>query len=671
MKKLLRFFGYFFLGLLGIILIGVIVLYVNASLKSSRNLALVGEGAPNLTEGNHSYRDLNKNGKLDVYEDSRQAVEDRVEDLLSQMTLDEKAGTMFISIIAMSTDGEILDIPTPTNPFSLMAPPNSELIAKRLMNHFNIFAGPNAKEIASWSNSLQKLAEKTRLGIPITIGSDPRHSFSQNIGANLKDASFSLWCEPLGLAATRDSVLVAEFGEIARQEYLATGIRLALHPMADLATEPRWARINGTFGEDAELSAQMTAAYILGFQGGDTLTSNSVACMTKHFSGGGPQKEGLDAHFYYGADQAYPGKNFEYHLIPFEAAFRVNTAQIMPYYGIPVGQTSEDVGFAFNKEIITGMLRNTYGFEGVICSDWGVLSDKKVLGMKMMRSTGWGVEHLSPSEKALKALDAGIDQFGGEEIPEVLVQLVKEEKLPESRLDESVRRLLRDKFTLGLFDDPYLEVEKSVALVGNDRFMEAGKNSQRKSMVLLKNEAQDGKPILPVSSGLNIYVENMEEELLAQYGQVVETPEEADIAILRLATPWVPRSGGESMLENFFHQGDLDFKGEEKARILEILEKVPTIVDVYMDRPAVIPDIAKKSKALITNFGAQDEILLELVFGEFNPSGKLPFEIPSSMEAVENQFEDMPYDSKNPLYPFGAGMRFENKLELSVPDQKL
>ena len=150
--------------------------------------------------------------------------------------------------------------------------------------------------MATWNNNIQQLAERTRLGIPVTIASDPRHSARENAGASIPTPFFSKWCSPLGFAAIGDTTIMREFGDIARQEYTALGIRLALSPMADLATEPRWGRINGTFGEDAELSAQLTKAYVLGFQG-DSLSSSSVACMTKHFSGGGPQEDGEDAHF--------------------------------------------------------------------------------------------------------------------------------------------------------------------------------------------------------------------------------------------------------------------------------------------------------------------------------------------------------------------------------------
>ncbi|MCP4251647.1 MAG: glycoside hydrolase family 3 protein, partial [bacterium] len=197
---------------------------------------------------------------------------------------------------------------------------------------------------------------RTRLGIPVMMISDPRHGTGESSGVAVAATGFSAWPDPVGLAATRDTALVEAFGRIANQEYRAVGIRTALHPMADLATEPRWARISGTFGEDAELAAEMTAAYIRGFQGGE-LGPASVACMTKHFPGGGPQKGGEDAHFGYGKDQVYPGDQFEYHVRPFLAAIESGTAQIMPYYGVPVDQTSENVGMSFNKEIVTGHLR--------------------------------------------------------------------------------------------------------------------------------------------------------------------------------------------------------------------------------------------------------------------------------------------------------------------------
>ncbi|HSD85643.1 MAG TPA: glycoside hydrolase family 3 N-terminal domain-containing protein, partial [Anaerolineae bacterium] len=500
----------FYLLIVIVLIAGGIYFWQNIRpvINTHRNLALLGQEAPTLMQDGIPFRDLNKNGRLDPYEDPRRPLEERLEDLLAQMTLEEKAGLMFQTMIGMNPDGTILE---KTGLWPL--PQTSDMIARRRMNHFNLIQGSDPRHMAEWHNRIQKLAEQTRLGIPVTLSTDPRHAFSQNPLASLNAGSFSQFPEPTGLAATRDVDLVREFGDIARQEYLAVGIRLALHPMADLATEPRWARVNGTFGEDADLVAEMTAAYIRGFQG-KTLGKESVACMTKHFPGGGPQMGGEDAHFPYGREQVYPGNNFDDHLKPFETAFEAGTAQIMPYYGMPVGTPLEEVGFGFNKDVITDLLRGKYGFEGVVCTDWSLLTPMKFFGYEVMPARAWGVEQLSRLERAQKILAAGVDQFGGEACPEVIVQLVREGKVSEERIDRSVRRLLRDKFILGLFDDPYVDVAAAAEIVGKPEFRQVGELAQRKSIVLLKN----GKRTLPLKSGLKIYVENLKPESVRPYG---------------------------------------------------------------------------------------------------------------------------------------------------------
>jgi beta-glucosidase len=604
---------------------------------------------PILTEGGVTFRDLNKNGRLDPYEDPRLPIEERIADLLSQMTLEEKAGLMFHTMLPMNKDGSLVEEP---NMFSAIT--TSEFITRRLMNHFNVMDLADPRQMAEWYNHLQKLAESTRLGIPVTISSDPAHAFSKNPATGLSSGNFSRWPEPIGLAATNDEALVQEFGDIARQEYVAVGIRTALHPMADLATEPRWARINGTFGEDAELSSRMVSAYIRGFQG-EKLGPESVACMTKHFPGGGPQKDGEDPHFSYGKDQVYPGDNFEYHQIPFQAAFKANTTMIMPYYGRPLGLPVEEVGFGFNKDVITGLLRGKYGFDGVVCTDWMLIHSLVVNGQELMEAKCWGVEDLTPEQRVKKALDAGVDQFGGEACPEIIVGLVRSGQVPEARLDQSVRRLLRDKFRLGLFDNPFVDPETAFKVVGNPAFQAKGELAQRKSIVLLKNgKAKIGK-LLPLQGKPKIYVEGINPETANQYGQVVASPGEADLAIIRIDTPFQPRQG---FLDSRFHAGDLDFKSPEKEHILGLLDKVPTIVDISLDRPAVIPEIAEKSAGLLADFGASDAAVLDVIFGKFKPGGKLPFELPSSMEAVKKQKEDLPHDSENPVFPFGHGLTY-------------
>jgi beta-glucosidase len=601
------------------------------------------------TEDGITYRDLNKNGRLDPYEDPRRPVHERVEDLLAQMTLEDKAGLMFHTIAAMSEDGSLAP---PTQGFTRT--PITEMVSERRMSHFNLHGIAEPRLAVEWHNKVQALAEGTRLGIPVTFSSDPRHAFSNNPLASMRAGRFSQWPEPLGLAAIDDPELTQAFADMARQEYLAVGIRVALHPMADLATEPRWGRSAGTFGEDARLAARMVAAYIRGFQG-LTVGPESVACMTKHFPGGGPQKDGEDPHFRYGKEQVYPGGQFNYHLIPFEAAFEAGTSQIMPYYGQPIGTQYEEVGFGFNRGIITGLLRDRYGFDGIVCTDWGLLTPLVIEGRTVMDARAWGVEELSVAERARKALEAGVDQFGGEACPEVIVGLVQDGHVSEERIDISVRRLLREKFVLGLFDDPYLDPEAAERVVGHASFQEAGARAQRRSIVLLKNGSSPDRATLPLPEGMRLYLENVAPEVAQEYGQVVDAVDQADVAILRLDAPYETRGEG---FERMFHRGDLSFPEEERARILAVMAQVPAVVDIHLDRPAVIPEIAAHSAALLADFGAKDAAVLDVIFGRYRPSGKLPFELPSSMEAVERQREDVPSDSENPLYPFGHGLTY-------------
>ncbi len=653
MKKAFKTLGIFILILLvgGLGYFGYI--YFKASNKSKKNMALLGIEAPFIEKSGIKYRDLNKNGKLDVYEDFNASLEDRVDDLVNQMNIEEKAGAMFVTMIGTTPDGKPVETPIISLDMinmmmSFMLPSNSELIAKQKLNSFNILSSIDAKLMAHYNNAIQKMAERTRLGIPITIATDPRHGTENNPGASIYTPSFSQWPSSLGLAATRDTVLVREFGDIARQEYLSVGIRLALSPMADLATEPRWGRINGTFGEDANLSAMMTKAYVLGFQG-DSLGKSSVACMTKHFSGGGPQKDGEDPHFPYGKEQVYPGNNFDYHLIPFiKGAFPAKTAQIMPYYGIPMDQTDENVAFGFNKAIITTLLRDSLNFQGVVCTDWNLISDGSI-----GEARAWGVENLSPKERIKKVLDAGCDQFGGENIPELIVELVKEGEIDEKRIDKSVKRIMRDKFRLGLFDNPYVDENKAAKIAGNKNFREKGEIAQQKSMVLLKN-----KDLLPLTKGIKIYAEGLTNpDALNGYANLVNNPDDADVILTRIKTPYDKRD--KYFLEGFFHQGRLYYNEDEKNEILNLISKKPSIVVVNLERPAILTEIADKSTALIAEFGSTDKVLFTVLFGKVSPTGKLPFELPSSQEAVEKQLEDMPYDSENPLFPFGFGLSYK------------
>ena len=574
--------------------------------------------------------------------DASLPVDERVDLLLREMTVPEKIGQFFHAMISMGEGGELSD----GNPeFNIAS--NREYVVDRHMSHFNVLgAAPSAGELARWYNNIQELAASTRLGIPVTISTDPRHSSSENPGAAIFTSSFSQWPEPLGLAATRDAALVERFGDIARQEYVAVGIRVALHPQIDLATEPRWARQLQTFGEDVDLTSELGAAYIRGFQG-ETFGAGSVSTMTKHFPGGGPQKDGEDPHFDYGREQVYPGDQFELHLKPFEAAFAAGTRQIMPYYGMPVDTEYEEVGFGLNKDVITGLLRERFGYDGIVCTDWGLITDQAILGTEFA-ARGWGAEHLTPHERMAKILDAGCDQFGGEQCVWILSDLVQSGRIAEERLDESVRRLLREKFDLGLFDDPYVDAGAADEIVGSREFREAGLDAQRASITVLSNDG-----VLPFARGAKLYVEGVSADVAAEYGEVVSAPAEADLAILRIQAPYEQRA---SAFENFFHAGSLDFPAEVVEHVAEVAASVPTVVDVFLDRPAILAPVVEAANAVVANWGASSAPLLDVLSGAAPAIGRLPFDVPRSMAAVEASRPDVPFDTVDPLFRFGHGL---------------
>lgn len=368
--------------------------------------------------------------------------------------------------------------------------------------------------------------------------------------------------------------------------------------------------------------------------------------MAKHFPGGGPQKDGEDPHFPYGREQIYPGGLFDLHLEPFKAAIDAGVAQLMPYYGMPVGLDGvEEVGFGFNQEIITGLLREKLGYEGIVCTDWGILSN-----------TCWGVEHLSFEERMVKAIEAGVDQFGGEVRADVLVSLVKNGTISESRIDTSVRRLLREKFRLGLFENPYVDADRAEQIVGSAEARAEGLAAQAAAHTLLTN-AGGGPARLPLATGLKIYAEGLSAEALGDRGTLVGTPAEADVAILKLQAPFEQRGDGTTV-ESFFRAGSLEFPDAEIERIRTVAAAVPTVADVYLDRPAILAPVAGAAHSLLANFGATDEAIVRVLFGEAEPQGSLPFDIPASMAAVEASRPDVPFDTADPTFRFGHGLRY-------------
>jgi beta-glucosidase len=630
-----------------------------------KQVALGHRSAPLLMEDGLQFKDLNRNGKLDVYEDWRRTPQERAEDLLRQMNLAEKAGVMMHGTAPSA--GNPIGIGTAYDAAAVEA-----IMRDEHVNTFITRLAGDAQGLARENNKLQELAEQQRLGIPVTISTDPRNHFHFTVGATVAPGDFSKWPEPLGLASVGDPAMVKEFADVARREYLAVGIREALSPQADIATEPRWSRIDGTFGDDPELTREMVTAYVEGFQNGaDGIHSSSVITVVKHWVGYGAQKEGFDSHNYYGRFGLFTGDHLPMHIVPFQGAFAVHVGGVMPTYSILEdakldGTPLEQVGAGYNKQLLSA-LRNKYGFDGVVVSDWAITKNCDEIctngfpaGEKVLPThigMPWGVAHLSAQDRYAKSINAGVDQVGGTDDSKSVLEAVSAKKISESRVNQAVQRILVQKFQQGLFDNPYVDEKKAGAVVGNASFRTAALNAQRRSLVLLQNKSA----VLPLSAnGKRVFLYHIDPAVAAQFGlSVVDTPEQADVALLRVAAPY------QKLHPQYFfgamqHEGSLDFgdENEDWAIIQKASAKVPTIVSVYLDRPAILTRVQEKASAILANFGITDEALLDVVTGKAKPEGKLPFELPSSMAEVEAQAGDVPHDTKHPLYRFGFGMSY-------------
>lgn len=450
---------------------------------------------------NLTFKDLNKNGKLDPYEDWRLPYSTRSKDLLSKMTVEEKVGFMLISTTRMQNDWSF-EAPKSKDPISsgfneedlvqsvnmftkkplpvamTMAAGTTNAITQSHLRHFILRANVSAQTTAEWANNLQALCEKDGLGIPAIIASNPRNHITKDasVGLSVGTTTFSTWPGELGLSATRDLKLIRSFADIARQEWLAVGLRKGYMYMADLSTEPRWQRVEGTFGENAEWVAKMMREIVLGFQG-SSLSASSVALTTKHFPGGGAGVGGQDPHFDWGKFEHFPGKMFQNNLIPFKAAIKAGTSAIMPYYSVPLDTKYEKIAYAYNKPVITGLLRDSLGFKGIINSDTGPI--------EMMP---WGAENLTITQRYKRTLEAGVNLYSGSADPAPLLETVKSGMVDMKLIDTSVYKLLMEKFELGLFENPYVDVDQAIKTVGSKAFQEKADIAMRKSIVLLRNE---------------------------------------------------------------------------------------------------------------------------------------------------------------------------------------
>ena len=713
-----------------------------------------GSGVNIITDKGYAFKDLNRNGSLDVYEDWRLPAEVRAQDLAEQLTIEEIAGMMlYSSHQSVPSGGGMFGGATYNGkPYAQSGAAPSDLTdaQKKFLKEDNLRAvlvtTVESPEVAArWNNNMQAFVEGLGHGVPSNTSSDPRHETTAtaeyNYGAG---GTISHWPTTLGLAATFDPAIVEEFGQIASEEYRALGIATALSPQIDLATEPRWSRFSGTFGESPELDTDMARAYVDGFQtstGKDEIDGGwgykSVNAMVKHWPSGGPEEGGRDAHYNYGKYAVYPGSAFETHLKPFtEGAFKLNkgtgmASAVMPYYTISTGidPSGKNVGNSFSKYIITDLLRNKYNYNGVVCTDWNITYDNARIDT--FDGKCWGVEEITVAQRHYECLKAGIDQFGGNNdkgpVLEAYQMWVDEfgKESADKRFRESAVRLVMNSFRTGLFENPYLDPAETAATVGKPEFMQKGYEAQLKSVAMVKNSNNT----LPADGKLKVFVakrhipstvnffglrteerweEPVDKALLEKYFVPVDTPEEADFALVMINAPtsgagydaadvkkggngYVPISlqyndytadharevsiAGGDRLENFTNRS---YKGKsvktankgDLQRVIDTKKAMgdkPVVTVINTGRPFV-PEFEPYSDAILVSFGCQNQAILELISGNVEPSALLPMQLPADMKTVEEQFEDVPYDMEcyvdadGNAYDFAFGLNWNGRI---------
>lgn len=609
-----------------------------------------------------TFKDMNRDGELTPYEDWRLPPSARADDLLNRLSLAEKAGLMMHGSAPSKGDsvgyGEHYD----------MDKLNS-LITIDKVNSFITRLQTTPKQFAEQNNSLQQIAEGSPLAIPLTISVDPRNTYYYGNSLDEK-TGFSQWPGTLGMAAIADEQRLVEYGDIIRQEYRVLGITQALSPQADLATEPRWSRFEGTFGEDAELVKKMVRGYITGIQHGQQgLSNQSVSGVVKHWVGYGAAELGFDSHNAYGKYALFTVEDsLAQHLIPFTGAFEANVAGVMPTYSILKNARYRDhaiepVGGGFNRFLLHDLLREQYHFDGVVISDWSITNDcndecingfpegvtPKVEGMP------WGVEQLSKADRFIKAVNAGVDQFGGVADSSIIVNAVQQNKLTLQQIDQAVHRILVQKFALGQFESPYVETDQAANFVGNPTFQSMADKAQSDSLVLLENRDN----LLPLTPNTRVYLYGFlpsAKELTNKPFMQVNVLDNADVVIARINAPY------EQTHKNYFfgaryHEGDLSFSSYDKDRqfIEQASKSHPVIVVIYLDRPAVLSPLNSAAKAVIANFGIKDELLLARLLDPKPYQAHLPFALPASMQSVLEQAPDKANDMET-LYPLGFGL---------------
>lgn len=712
------------------------------------------------------FKDLNGNGKLDPYEDWRLSVDDRINDLVAQMSDTEKVGMMMINDNNAGCGGAV----TPTAIDYI----NTQKMTRFILRSTaagqadacdgSVTPGRGGyavtpQQLAAYTNAVQEIAEGTRLGIPLVfkdnarnhVETDPRQGISAGSGAftqfpkeaGLAAAALGEQFLKEGKATTGDMSVVKTFTDVMGSEYNAVGLRAMYGYMADLLTEPRWYRAHEVFTEDADLNANIMKSLVGGLQGTTVKDGTSVSPTTKvaltmkHFPGGGPQELGMDPHYSFGKYQQY-SNNFAYHMKPFVAGINAGVSAIMPYYGVPMsgrdannnpipltadGVTYPLTGFAFSKSIVTDLLRGKLGFKGYVNSDTGIINDR-----------AWGLEDKTVPERVAAAINGGTDTLSGFFTNKTIKDLLDQGLITKERVNEAAKRLLKEQFQLGLFENPYVDAGQANATVGADASRAKGLEIQKKSVVLLKNDTlASGSKALPLKAGSKVYTIGFSKANVEGYGYTVTdgnydasksqtrppVPAGTDVAVIRVLVkdagsayqskavatgdnplflnPLTGKTwGAEDPCRMFpainagcsdtgllfggalpWEIGDISFTGmaaaksrtmyptlaDIKAIMAEIGDPKKVVLSVYFRAPYVLDDASglKDAGAITATFGVTDLAMLDVLSGKFKPQGKLPFALPKTLKAVQEQKSDLPgFDetTDGALYKFGYGLTY-------------
>lgn len=594
------------------------------------------------------FKDLNANGTLDAYEDWRLPPEERADNLLSLMTPEQKAAQMVHLTLVSKKDSwfsknnvgfalvyEYIFETEDEEEDEEEGAPESEPLS-------------NARNAARRTNEIQELSEASELGIPVIFSMD-----TETGAAFVKDATYLP--DEVNQGAANDPELVARLNQVLREELMAVGVRMALSPDADLITDPRWGRNQECYSEDTETVRTLITAAVKALQGENGLDENSVIATVKHFPGAGAQTGGVD-----GSPLTIAEDSLALHLAGFEAAIEAGAAAVMPYgYStVPyLGGDAVENSADQSAVVMTDLLRGQLGYEGIIQTDWGL--------------------------NFVGAANAGADVLGGAGVRST-AQLV--DGVDETLLTDACRRILIAKFRLGLFENPYVDEEKAETVIGSEAHKAVAKEAAEKSFTLVKYEnatSLAGQSFLvagelatdvrclnsgwtakePVELAGTTILEALQAKAGADKVTYVATAEEVP-ADLNGVTAVVVVGEKSGTHDPAWGAPTLEFPPEQTALVQALDQAGAQVVAVVvMNRAYVLTPIVEAADSVLLVYrpgvtcGAA--AVADCLFGETAITGKLPFQIPASMEQVLAQREDLPKDLEDPLYEYGFGIDAE------------